>query len=240
MPSLTEAIQSASGLLSSGYVESVPVEQSPGAPTSAADYDPGRNSMIRCPLPPLWQDSSDSQRQFYIDNKVPQMRVMTPQSASVSGGTSGSSGSVIIEGGSGGSGGGGSSTATIAAAQAVVTTPVLPSNAKFVGGLAVSKSFQLLGIAVSSACRVQFYGTASAQTQDAGRGLDVPLPAGVMQNIIADVVLDSSPFQWSFQDRIGANADHPQQAVMYVTITNLAAASSPVTLTLQYVPIENV
>lgn len=238
MPSLNDAVSSASNLSNGGYVESDPVEKSSGPPTGSTAYDPGRNSMIRCPLPPLWQDSSDSQRQFYMDDKVPQMRIMTPQTADANGALSGSGSSSIIENNSGG--GGGIVPASISSAQAVVTTPVLPPNAKFTGALAMTKSFQLLSIAVGSPARIQFYGTAAAQTQDSGRGLDVPPPAGVMQNIIADVVLDTGPFQWSFQDRVGANADQPQQAVMYVTVTNLDGTSDSITLTLQYVPLESV
>lgn len=238
MSSMNDAITSASSLASDGYTESVPVEKSPGPPTGSTEYDPGRNSMIRCPMPPLWQDSSDSQRQFYVDDKVPQMRIMTPQTTGVNGSLGGESTTGIIENSSGG--GGGSTPASIAVAQAVVTTPVLPPNAKFVGALATTKSFQILSIAVGSPSRIQFYGTAAAQTQDSGRGLDVPPPAGVIQNIIADVVLDTAPYRWSFQDRVGANADQPQQSAMYVTITNLDGTSDSITLTLQYVPLENV
>jgi hypothetical protein len=242
MPSISDAIKSASNLEASGYVGSDPVNNA-GSPPVSNNYDPGRNAMIRCPVPSLWQDSSDSQRQFFMDGAVPQNRIMTPNPTAPNGslGTAAPSGGgntgIIITGGGGG--GGSTSSGTLAAVQAVVTTQVLPPGAKFAGNIAVTKSFQLLSIAVSSPARVQFYGTASAQSADMGRGLDVPPPAGVMQNIIADVVLDTSPLLWSFQNRMGANADQPQQSVMYVTITNLDAISDPVTLTLQYVPLEN-
>lgn len=239
MPSITDAIKAASNLVSNSYVESDPVVDT-RSPSTTLDFDPGRNNMIRCPVPPLWQDSSDSQRQFYIAGKVPQMRFMTPNPSSPNSALTGNGGSVVIEnGGSGGNSGGASTTATVAAAQSVITTPVLSPNAKFTGVLSVSKSFQLLSIAAGSPSRVQFYGTANAQSSDMSRGLDSPPPAGVAQNIITDVVLDTAPYQWSFQNRVGSNADQPQKTAMYVTITNLDSMSDAITLTLQYVPLES-
>jgi hypothetical protein len=69
------------------------------------------------------------------------------------------------------------------------------------------------------------------------RGLDVAPGAGTAQNIICDVVLDTVPYQWTFQNRTGANGESPQTTAIYVTVTNLNTTSSAVTVTLLYVPL---
>jgi hypothetical protein len=104
--------------------------------------------------------------------------------------------------------------------------------------MSFSRSFQLLVLAVNSAARVRIYGTAAAQSGDLGRGLDIPPAAGTAQNIICDVVLDTAPFTWPFQDRVGANADTPQTTNIYVTVTNLDTNSDAITVTFQYVPLQ--
>jgi len=240
VPSIADAIVSKQNL--TGYQ---PTPPSPAPPTPSPTFDgqqagglePGRNTMIRCPLPPLWQASPDSLRQFYVKGQVPQRRLLTP----VSLGPVGASGTTTVNTTviSGSSGGGSSSGSSITAAQAVVKTPVIFPGNKFVGSFTMPKSFQLLSIAVGSPCRVQLYGTALAQTQDLSRALDAPPGAGTAQNIICDVALDTVPYQWSFQNRIGANADTPQVGTVYVTITNLDATSDAVTLTIQYVGLES-
>lgn len=236
MPSLKDALVSAVDM--SGYEPSTPTT-SPTAPT--LPLEPVKNTMIRCPMPPLWSASPDSLRQFYVGSAVPQSRIMTPNPVSTSGGTS--TENVLIAGTgtntpSGGGGGGGGSTNPIQAAQVVIVTPVLPPNTKYTGAFILSKSFQLLSIATGSACRVQLYGAFSAQMADLARGLDVSPGAGTAQNIITDIALDTMPYQWVFQNRMGANGDVPQNSFVYVTITNLDAISDVITLTLQYVPLE--
>lgn len=247
MPSLSDALRSAVGL--EGYSTIAPPART--APPSL-DLEPGRNDVIRCPLPPLWQASPDSLRQFYVKGAVPQMRIMTPLPAtSAAAGASGQSGAVLgtyigaLRGGgsgstgsNGSSGGTGKSGGASTAAQAAITTPVLPPGNKFVGNIAIAKGFQLLRLVAGGACRVQLYGTGTAQSQDLGRALDVPPPAGTAQGIICDVVLDTSPYVWTFQNRMGNNADTPQKATAYLTVTNIGATSSPVAITMQYVPTE--
>ena len=241
MPSINDAIVSKLDL--TGYE---PVPSSPAPPNPAPSFDgqqtgglePGRNTMIRCPLPPLWQASPDSLRQFYVKGQVPQMRVMLPSAPGPVGGST-STTTAVISSSSGSSGGGGSSGVSIAAAQAVVRTPVLFPGNKFTGTIALPKSFQLLSLAVGSPCRIQLYGSALAQSQDSSRALDAAPAAGTTQNIICDVALDTAPYQWAFQNRIGANTESPQTATIYVTLTNLDATSDAITLTVQYVPLES-
>lgn len=239
MPSIKDATMSNVDM--TGYSPSTP--STPQTAPSMADQEPGRNTMIRCPMPPIWQASPDSLRQFYIDNKVPQARILTPIPSSTQGNVT------VNETAYGGYSGGGSVVpivpptpptppSKITLAQAVVKTPQLPPGIQYAGPVSLSQSFQLVSIATGSPCRVQLYGSAQAQAQDYARGLDVPPAAGTAQGIIFDAVLDTSPYQWVFQNATGANTEEPQSAFAYVTVTNLDQTSDFITLTIQYVPLE--
>ncbi len=234
MPSLKEALnQDLSAYTSVGKASL----QASLPPTQM--LDPGLNTMIRCPLPPIYQVSTDNLRQFYQGGQVPQFRILTPSLQTSSGGATGGN---VVAGPTtnGGGGGGGGSTPSQPTAQSVsITSSLLTPNSTFINSLTLSKSFQLLGVTTSSPARVQLYGTALAQSSDAYRGLDVPTPAGTVQNIICDVALDTAPFGWSFQDRVGANANSPQTSTIYVTLTNLDVTSDIITLTVSYVPLES-
>jgi hypothetical protein len=137
------------------------------------------------------------------------------------------------------SSGSSSSSTTInnlAVTQTSFKTPPVAANNKFVSTVNLGKAFQLLSLSASAPCRIQLYGTLTAQSGDSYRGLDVPPPAGSIQNIICDIVLDTSPFQWSFQDRIGANADNPVTSNVYITITNLDITTDVITVSFAYIP----
>lgn len=215
----------------SGYV---PLENNrPAAPAPSTDLQPGRSPTMRCPLPILGQATPDSLRGYYLKGNVPQTRLLTPQAVNTNSGSTTTTG-VITTSSSGSSG----STTTIVAKQATVTTAVLSPNSKFTSTIGMTRSYQLLSLSVSSSARVQLYGTSVAQSADLSRGLDVPPAAGTAQNIICDVVLDTAPTIWSFQSRMGANADTPQSTVTYITVTNLDTNSDAITVTIQYVPFE--
>jgi hypothetical protein len=81
------------------------------------------------------------------------------------------------------------------------------------------------------------YGTALAQSADSSRALDISPPAGTGQNIICDIVLDTAPYLWNFQNREGANGDNPVSSTIYLTVTNLDAITDIITLSLSYIPI---
>jgi len=68
----------------SGYTEMA--QPSTIASNPSSGQQPGFNPMLRSPIPPIWQTTSDSLRQFYNGNVVPQRRLLTPSSS-----TSGSS-----------------------------------------------------------------------------------------------------------------------------------------------------
>lgn len=231
MPSLQDAV----GQDKSGYV----VAKAP--PTNSLPaiqgMEPTLNTMIRCPLPPIFQATPDSLRQFY-QSSVPQFRLLSPVTQTIgSGGGSGGTAVVttaVIQGG-----GSNPPPPAILAQQAVITTPILGPGANFQTAVTkMSRSFQLLNVTSSVAARVEIYGTASAQLADISRGLDQPPPAGSTQGLITDVALDTSPFSWNFQNRIGANGDVPQNPEAFFTITNLSGAAVSVTVTVQFVTLE--
>jgi hypothetical protein len=172
-------------------------------------------------------------RQFYRDSVIPQTRLFNPPNPGLSAGGS----TTTINNISTGSSSGGSGTSTIAVTQTSFKTASIAANATFTGSFTLSRVFQLLALGASAPCRVRLYGTAAAQSSDAYRGLDVPPPAGTVQNIICDIVLDTSPLQWKFQDRVGANADTTVNSTVYISVTNLDATSEVFTLSFSYVPL---
>ena len=228
MPSLSDSLVSTA--------EAQPVESVSRINAAApnADSQPIRGTMMRCPLPPLFQPSPDSLRSYYRNGVVPQFRIFTPPATQSAGASTTTSTAVIS-----GSSGGGSTPAVIVASIATVKTGVLNPGQSFTGTLSISKSFQLLSLSASGAIRFELYGTAVAQTSDAGRALDVPPAAGTTQNIICDVALDTAPYQWAYQNRVGANGDSPQVGTAYVTVTNLGTSSVAMTATLTYVGLES-
>jgi len=172
---------------------------------------------------------------MYAGGKIPQTRLFNPPQQGVGGG---SVSETVNISSSGSSSGGGSSNNLLPSAQVVLKTPTLPPGNRFTGSFTMAESFQLLSAASSAACRIELYGTATAQAQDLARAIDTPPPAGTVQNLISDLVLDTLPFQWFYQNRVGANADNPQVPTIYLTVTNVGVASTAFTLTFQFVPIE--
>jgi len=138
-----------------------------------------------------------------------------------------------------------SSTATtsggtsLATSVAVFTTGSLPMGVIQQSSIQVSQSFQMLNISSNGPAEVRLYGTQAAQSFDASRATDAPVPAEISQNIITCVVFDMAPFFWPWQNRVAANQDIPQTATIYITVIGTNSASSaPVTLTIEYVSLE--
>ncbi len=206
----------------------------PSLPQPAKNLEPGYNVYLRCPLPPIWTTPPDSLRQYFINGVVPQVRLFNPPSNSGSNGSSVSN--TYLSSSSGGSRGGNTYT-TLKIVSTSLTTPSISPSAKYIGSLSLSKAFQLMNLTASSPCRVQIYGTAAEQSADSYRGIDVATPAGTAQNIICDVVLDTGPFNWTFQDRVGGNGDNPTASNVYITITNLDVITDSITVSLGYVPV---
>lgn len=212
------------------------VAPSPSSPPPTS-VQPVLNPMIRCPLSLTSTATPDALRQFYAGGMAPQVRFLSPQNGTA-GGSSGGNASVtnttVINGG----GGGGLSTPSLSQAVTATVTSTLSPGGQYTGPLQVAKSFQLLSVATGTACRIQMYGTHSAQLFDNARGLDEPPAPGTTQNIVFDLALDTSPYQWTFQNRAGANGDTPQSKMMYLTVTNLSQSTQTISVTITYVALE--
>lgn len=231
MPSISESINTDL----SGYVPVDRQYNQPAVTLPTNDLQPGYNTVIRCPLPPIFQVAPDSLNQFYLNGKVPQTRLLSAiTSGNTGGGSTGTTNVTAFI-----SGGVVPPPASIKAQQAVMITTVLGPGQRFVNSFNdIGLSFQLLSVSSTVPARFELYGTANAQMADLSRALDQPPPAGTSQGIITDVALDTAPLQWFFQNRIGANGDIPQRTIAYATITNLSASATSITITLQYVPLE--
>jgi len=201
-----------------------------------ADLIPVFNSMTRCPLPPI-SSSPDSLRTFYMGGRIPQHRIL-PSSVITTGSSGG--GSVVTTNTTVVS----SSTSTssglnLKAQQASITTSILIPNQIFQSTILLAKSFKLLSVTANQVARIQLYGTSIAQFGDSGRLIDSPPPAGTPQDIISDLVLDTPPYAWDYQSRVGSNSDSPQSSVVYITITNVSTASGIITATFMFIPLQS-
>ena len=230
MPALKDVLTKG---LPEGYI---PVENAPTAPPATSPVDDAQFSSptVRCPLPPTNADA-DSLRTFQKGSSTPQFRVMPlpPQTG----------GSITVtEGGSssssGGSGGGSGGTA-ISAATTVSITANIPANGATITSIAATQSFQLLSISTNAPCCVRLYGNAAAQDTDSSRAIDAPVPAELTQNIVIDLVFDTTPYFWTTQNIMGVNADSPQGTTLYVTILNPNAVPiSNLTVYITFLPLE--
>lgn len=239
MASLQAALDASRDNYQSEITTAKPFVPAERLPAPSGDQQPFYNAMIRCPLPPV-SVTPDSLRQFFTGGKVPQVRLLSPPNTNQGSGINGTTTinqTTIVQSTSSGSGGG--STVNLAPKTATLTTNVLAPGAKFTGVASVSKSFQLLSLSSTTACRVELYGTASAQSLDISRGVDVAPAAGTIQNLLSDIVLDSNPFSWTFQNRIGCNGDVPQKTAIYVTITNMSSTATAITVSYAYLPLES-
>ena len=212
----------------------VPVPQKPPVISMVpANSSPAVN--LRCILPPFNSDP-DTLRQFDNQSTGPKLRIWpSPQQSSSSTTNVQSSGFGAASPSSGGS-----VASSIVAKAGVITTGVLVPGSPFQTTLQMSESFQLLSVSANGPCEVRIYGTQIAQAFDLGRPIGNPVPPEITSNIITCVTLSTSPFLWGWQNRIGANQNIPQTTTAYVTVLNLnPALTAPVTISIQYIPLES-
>jgi hypothetical protein len=232
MPPLNQMIRSDSP---KGFAA---VEQSPETPVNQPGRALGGNPYIRCPLPPF-NATVDTMRQFNEGGKIPTRRVIPlPISTAVGGGGSVTNTTVINQGG------GGSGTATptkLVSATVTLNVPALTPGGIFTATVTMAKSFQLLQLISSAPLEIRVYGDALTQGSDVPRSTDTAVPFEIVPGIITDVVFDTAPFQWNWQNRIGANADAVQNTNIYVTVINpsqIVGAAAAI-ISIQYLPLES-
>jgi hypothetical protein len=218
----------------SGY-EPVETPMTPALPALIKNT-PNSDVFNRCPLPPFNIDP-DTLRQFEnTGSGVPQMRVIPLPQQSGGSVTNINNGATTS---SSSSGGGGSTNTNLAVKSASFLTGTIAANGWQLGTISLSESFQLISISANSACNVRLYGTSNSQSFDAPRAVDAPVPAEITQGLITDIVFDTSPFSWGFQNAIGANQNSVASPLIYITVLNTQAGSvTGISVTISYIPLE--
>lgn len=234
MPSLNETLRTSSPV---GYSS---VSERPSAPASVvlpskAAGNFGANPSIRCPLPPF-NIGPDTLRQFDQSEGVSPKRRVIPLPVQSQIGTGGTT--TVINNPTSSSGGGGS-TASLTAKTVTYTSPLLPPGASDLQVLTTAKSYQLIGAVSTAVCEMRLYGNALFQAADAARITDSPLPAELMNGLVTDVVFDAAPFIWTWQNRVGVNADIPQDAKTFITVFNTDVVPAQIQITILYLPLES-
>lgn len=218
-----------------GFEESQPLS-TPSTPQPRASGGP--NPYIRCPIPPL-NANSDTLRQFDEGGSIPSRRVIPlPVSVSGGGGTLIQNTTVVAPsaGGGGGTSGG---TTSLTATSVTMNVPALAPNTTYTTKISMAKAFQLLQVTASQPLELRMYGSSLSQGADISRPTDTSPAFTSVTGLITNVVFDTSPYQWAWQNRVAANADNPQTSDIYVTIISPASAGiSPATITIMYLPLE--
>jgi hypothetical protein len=198
---------------------------------------PARNPMLRFSSPylPGIFPSSDNLVGYHIGGKAPQYRIPVPAQAPAQGAGSTSTSAVVISS---------SSSSTITNNPATgktvsITTATISPGTTYTGIITMAKAFVLLTVSLSAAARIELYGTLNAQTSDLHRPPTIGPGYGVEQGIITDLVLDTAPYVWQSVNVIGANGDTPQTQNIYISVTNLSAASQAYVVSIQFVPVQS-
>jgi hypothetical protein len=230
MPTLNDMTQkSLSGFQAVENPKTPPPASVPGAVL-------GGNRYLRCPLPPF-NSSPDVLRQFNESGKVPATRVIPLPVATTLG-----TGTTIFNGTSSSSGSGGSGgvvpTPSLAPVTTTLSIPILVSGGSYSTTIQLAKSYQLQSVTSNQPVEIRLYASKNAQISDSPRLTDTAPPFETTVNLITDVVLDTAPYLWTWQNRVAVNADSPQTLNAYVTVFNPAGHSvSAATLTLLYIPL---
>jgi hypothetical protein len=213
--------------------------QRPAAPPIVEAVAVAGNKYIRCPLPPF-SANADTLRQYNEGGAVPTRRVIPLPLATASGSGTTINNSFVQNSSGSGSGGGSSSGTTLKAVTAFVNVSPLSPIGVFATTVQMAKSFQLLQVTSSQPLEIRLYGTALAQVSDIARLTDNAPPFEI-NHVITDVVLDTAPYQWSWQNRICANADNPQTTTIYITIVNPSGSvgTSSASVAITYLPLES-
>jgi hypothetical protein len=232
MPSLKDSLRTNL----EGFVPAAPALSLPPIATLPGQSNNFKaNPSIRCPLPPF-NAGPDTLRQFdQGDGDSPKRRVIPlPVQSQIGTGSIIQNVSVI----SSASSGGGTATAGLTARTVIYTSPVLAPGASDAVALTMAKSFQLIFADANTRCEMRLYGSALGQAVDSGRAIDSPVAAEVFNDLITDLVLDTAPYDWSWQNRVGVNTDLPQSARAFITVWNTDTVDAQITIALVFLPLE--
>jgi hypothetical protein len=216
----------------SGYT---PVVSPPATQLQEQPLIPTRSPLLRFSAPniPGSFPSFDTLTGYHMGGKIPQWRIPTVPTQTGTSSSSTSTAATVFSSSS-------TSTNNPPLAQtASIQTSVLSPAAQFTGIITMAKSFIVLSVSVNSASRVRLYSTTSAQTLDLSRPITQGPGFGTEQGIIGDMVLSTAPTVWYAENMTGANGSSPQNASVYITVDNLGASSSAISVTISYVPLQS-
>jgi hypothetical protein len=216
------------------------VENPPSAPpTTKSEEQSALNPYLRCPLPPF-STTVDTIRQWNMTGKNPVMRVIPLPTQQGAGGGAGSNITNVTTTTSG-SGGGSTTPTTLTPLTKLISVPFLAPGQTFNTIALMAKSFQLLQLGATQPVETRIYSNAATQSIDSVRTPDASVDYNQIEGVITDIIFDHAPFQWNWENRIGANADSPQTTNIYITIVNPSsvAGTAPTTVTIVYLPLES-
>lgn len=208
------------------------------ASTPSPQREPGvamrGNAFIRCPLPPF-NATTDTLRQFNESGKVPARRVipLPPQVGQAGALTVVNNTSVSQSGGSSSSG----NVVTLPVKTVTIDAPTLLAGESTVVSVTANKIAVLISVGASDLCEIRIYGDPLSQSSDLPRLTDSAVPFETL-GVVTDVVLDTDPLQFNWQNRLFVNQDSPQTDTFYVTILNPTDSAVTPSVTITYLPLE--
>jgi len=231
MPALRDTIRkdSPAGFAPTQAPLALPPQEMPGQTNSFKV-----NPWIRSPLPPI-NAGPDTLRQFNDgDANVPRRRVLPLPVGTGQGGAAAVTNTTVVQAASS------AATTGLTTKTVSYTSPLLTSNSTITQSLSLTaKSFQLVSVTANAACEIRMYGSALAMAVDATRVMDAPPPAEWQNGIITDVVLDTAPYTWNWENRVGCNSDSPQTTNLYIAVTNLNSIPQNIQLSIVLLPLES-
>jgi len=213
----------------------------PNAPPAIEGEGYGLNPYLRCPLPPF-STTIDTIRQWNMTGKLPVMRVipLPTQQGAGGGATTNIVNVTATPGGSGGTSPVVPPT-TLTPLTVFLNIPSLAPGGTYKAILKMSESFQPLLVSATVPIEVRLYSNATTQTIDIARQTDASPTFANIEGMIGDVILDTNPNQWAWENRIGAKEDNQQTTNVYVTIVNpsLTTGTNAGRVTIVYQPLES-
>lgn len=198
------------------------------------------NPYLRCPLPPF-STTVDTIRQWNMTGKNPVMRVIPLPTQQGAGGGAVTNITNVTTTASGGGGGAAPTPVSLLPQTAFINVPPLLPGATYQAIMRLSQSFQLLQVGATAALEVRLYADPVTRANDIARMTDLAVQFSNIEGVITDVVLDTYPYQWTWENRIGANADSPQTVNLYVTVVNPSqtTGTNAARVTVVYLPLES-
>lgn len=195
----------------------------------------GLNPFLRCPLPPF-NAGPDTLRQFDESGKTPTRRVIPLPLQTNMGGNATVVQNTSVTTQSGG-GSGGNVPVTVIAKTVTINAGIIPPNGVVIKSVTTSIIAVLISVGASAPCEVRIYGDSGTQSSDVPRVTDAAVPFEITPGVVTDVVLDTSPYQFNWENRLFVNHDSPQTTTMYVTVLNPSAGTVTPAVTITYLSV---